>query len=180
MRRPWIAVTGTLVTAGAVGAAAAALIVPALAPAPAAVSSPTASTSSSATATEAATTERERIALKAARIMTTWKPAEDFNRTDAEQRARHLMTKDRATQVIAPERPATGTEWLEAAERNATSVPTVELNTATELTDTGVSVIATWTWDSPSGTKIPEENGTQPRIYFFEFTEDNQIHDYTY
>ena len=74
--------------------------------------------------------------------------------------------------------PATGTEWLDSAERGATSAPTAELNCATELTNTGVS--ATWTWDSPDGSEIPAEPGTQPRIYYFEFTEDDEINDYTY
>lgn len=124
--------------------------------------------------------DRQQIALEAARIMTTWTPDEDLNRTAAELRARPLMTKDRAAAVIAPERPATGVEWLEAAERGATSVPDVELNYATESSETGVSVTATWTWDSPDGSDIPEEPGTQPRRYHFEFTEENKIHDYSY
>lgn len=127
-----------------------------------------------------AISDREQIALDAARIMTSWTPAKDLNRTAAELRARPLMTTERAQAVIAPERPATGTEWLEAAERGATSAPTVELNHATELTDRGVSVTATWTWDSPDGNDIPEEPGTQPRRYHFEFTEENEIHDYSY
>ncbi|MFC4431041.1 hypothetical protein [Citricoccus alkalitolerans] len=112
--------------------------------------------------------------------MTTWTPDEDLNRTAAELRARPLMTKDRAVVVIAPERPATGAEWLEAAERGATSVPNVELNYATESSETGVSVTAKWAWDSPDGSDIPEEPGTQPRRYYFEFTEENKIHDYSY
>ncbi|HRO94907.1 hypothetical protein [Citricoccus sp.] len=177
MRRPWIALTGTVVGAAAIGATAAALIVPALAPQ---TPEPTVSPSPATATTSPAHTERERIALDAARIMTTWTPATDHNRTAAEQRARHLMTAQRAKAVIAPERPATGTEWLKAAKREATSAPTVELNTATELTDTGVSVLATWTWDSPDGSDIPTEPGTQPRIYYFEFTQDNEIHDYNY
>jgi negative regulator of sigma E activity len=180
VKRPWIALTGTLAAAAAVGAAAAALIVPAIAPDPAAGPSPTTSATGAPPATGTALTQREQTALDAARIMTTWTPAKDHNRTAAEQRARHLMTDERAQAVVAPERPATGTEWLEAADRGATSVPTVEPNTATELTDTGVSVTATWTWDSPDGSEIPAERGTEPRIYFFEFTEENKIHDYTY
>lgn len=177
MRRPWIALTATVAGAAAVGATAAALIVPALAPeAPA----PTVTPSPAAATSAPALTERECLALDAARIMTTWTPAKDHNRTAAEQRARHLMTDQRAQAVIAPERPATGAEWFEAADRDATSKPTVELNTATELPDTGVSVTATWTWDSPDGSEIPTDPATQPRIYFFEFTEDNEIHDYTY
>lgn len=124
--------------------------------------------------------DRQQIALEAARIMTTWTPDEDLNRTAAELRARPLMTKDRAAAAIAPERPATGAEWLEAAQRGATSVPNVELNYATESSETGVSVTATWTWDSPDGSDIPEEPGTQPRRYHFEFTEENRIYDYSY
>lgn len=124
--------------------------------------------------------DRQQIALEAARIMTTWTPDEDLNRTAAELRARSLMTKDRAAAVIAPERPATGAEWLEAAERGATSVPNVELNQATESSETGVSVTATWTWNSPDGSDIPQEPATQPRRYHFEFTEENRIHDYSY
>lgn len=132
------------------------------------------------TASDAALTARQEVAMEAARLMTTWNPAEDLNRTSAELRARHLMTDERAAEVIAPERPATGNEWLEAANRGATSVPTLELNDATELTEAGVSVTASWTWDSPDGGDIPQERGTQPRIYYFEFTKDNQIHDYSY
>ncbi|QCU79616.1 hypothetical protein E7744_14970 (plasmid) [Citricoccus sp. SGAir0253] len=177
MRRPWIALTATVAGGAAVGATAAALIVPALAPV---TPAPTVTPSPAAATSAPALTEREGLALEAARIMTTWTPAEDHNRTAAEQRARHLMTSQRAKAVIAPERPATGSEWLEAAERGATSSPTVELNTATELSDTGVSVTATWTWDSPDGSEIPTDPAIQPRIYFFEFTEDNEIHDYTY
>jgi hypothetical protein len=130
--------------------------------------------------TEETISDREQAALDAARIMTTWTPAKDLNRTAAELRARELMTTERAKAVTAPERPATGTEWLEAAERGATSVPTVKLNHATELTDNGVSVTATWTWDSPDGSDIPTEPGAQPRIYYFEFTQENKIHDYSY
>lgn len=148
---------------------------------------PTTAPTSAATSTSAPDdpvsdeiSDRQQIALEAARIMTTWTPAKDLNRTAAELRAQPLMTTDRAEAVIAPERPATGAEWLEAAERGATSVPTVELNHATELTDAGVSVTATWSWDSPDGSDIPEEPGTQPRRYHFEFTEENQIHDYSY
>lgn len=148
-------------------------------PEPAAVTTPAPSALPGAP-TDEAPSAREQVALEAARLMTTWTPAADLNRTAAELRARHLMTEPRAAQVIAPERPATGTEWLTAAEREATSVPTVELNKATELSEDGISVTATWTWDSPDDGDIPSERGTQPRIYYFEFTEDNEIHDYSY
>jgi hypothetical protein len=180
VKRPWMALAGTLAVAAVVGATAAALIVLALAPGPDTGPSPTGSATGAPPSAEPAPTQREQVALDAARTMTTWDPARDHNRTAAEHRARHLMTDERANRVVAPERPATGAEWIEAADRGATSVPTVELNHATELTDTGGSVIATWTWDSPDGSDIPTEPGTQPRIYFFEFTGGNKIHDYTY
>lgn len=150
---------------------------------PAPTTAPTSAATSPAAPDEPVSDEisdRQQIAMEAARIMTTWTPDEDLNRTAAELRARPLMTEERAGDVITPERPATGAEWLEAAQRGATSVPNVELNYATELTDTGVSVTATWTWDSPDGSDIPEEPGTQPRRYHFEFTEENKIHDYSY
>ncbi|ALD65342.1 hypothetical protein AFL94_17045 [Arthrobacter sp. LS16] len=65
--------------------------------------------------------------------------------TAAELRARPLMTPERAKEVIAPERPATGVEWLTAAEKNATSKPTVKLMTEHHEQDT-IAVTATWQW----------------------------------
>ncbi|MEV4902889.1 hypothetical protein AB0K08_16310 [Citricoccus sp. NPDC055426] len=181
MRRTWslpliIAVAAVLLGAGL----ALAFTQPLANDDPVPTTTPASPRPSTPTETDAAISARQEAAVEAARLMTTWNPARDLNRTAAELRARHLMTEARAEQVIAPERPATGTEWLEAAERDATSVPTIELNKATELTEDGVSITATWTWDSPDGGDIPEEQGTQPRIYYFEFTEDNEIHDYSY
>ncbi|MFC9935307.1 hypothetical protein [Glutamicibacter sp. NPDC127525] len=60
-------------------------------------------------------------------FLTTWKPNKDFNRTAAELRARKLMTSERAKEVIGSERPSTGVEWLTAAEKKATSKPSVKL-----------------------------------------------------
>lgn len=76
------------------------------------------------------------LAKQAATIMTTWNPSKDFNRTAAELCARSLMTPERAKEVIAPERPATGVEWLTAAEKNATSKPTAKLMTEHREQDT--------------------------------------------
>ncbi|MGO2123718.1 hypothetical protein [Glutamicibacter arilaitensis] len=82
------------------------------------------------------------LAKQAATIMTAWNPNKDFNRTAAELRARRLMTSERAKEVIAPERPTTGVEWLTAAEKKATSKPTVKLMTDHHEQDT-VAVMST-------------------------------------
>src|SRR5699024_12590324 len=50
-------------------------------------------------------TRNEQTALEAARIMTTWRPTEDFNRTAADIRATHLITEDRTEHVDAPAPP---------------------------------------------------------------------------
>lgn len=121
----------------------------------------------------------EALALEAATIMTTWDPNEDFNQTAAELRAADMMTEDRADQIVAPERPATGTEWLEAAQVEATSEPTVEVNQGTE--SEVVSVIATWTWTDPEGQTVATSD--ERRAFYFAFEEidgDILITDYSW
>lgn len=120
----------------------------------------------------------EETALQAAEVMTTWKPAEDYNRTDAELRASQLMTEELANSIEAPQRPATGQEWNTAAEANATSHPTVEVNQYTDTQPGTVSVFASWEWITESGETLPHEE--QERIYYFAFNDQGQIHDYTY
>ena len=120
----------------------------------------------------------EETALQAAEVMTTWKPAEDYNRTDAEIRAAEVMTEELANSIEAPQRPATGQEWTTAAEANATSHPTVEVNQYTDTQPGTVSVFASWEWITESGETLPHEE--QERIYYFAFNDQGQIHDYTY
>lgn len=117
------------------------------------------------------------LALETAKVMTTWTPAKDFNRTDSEKRARKLMTEERAQQVTAPQRPATGEEWLSAAEKNATSVPTVKIMTEHHQIDT-IAVKATWQWVTKDGETWAGEDST---TFFFTFTDEvpYKIRDYT-
>ncbi|MGJ9374389.1 hypothetical protein [Nesterenkonia sp. CF4.4] len=110
----------------------------------------------------------EILAVEAAETMTTWTPAEDFNQTEAEFRASHLMTEERADEITAPERPTTGTEWLQAQEAGATSEPSVKVNRATS--NEVVSVEATWEWMNPGGSSLSES--PQRRIFYFNFEED--------
>lgn len=122
--------------------------------------------------------EQERIALEAARIMTTWNPQEDMTATHAELRARDLMTKARAKEVRAPERPASSAVWNAAAEAKATSKPTAVIERAND--GRGVTVRVTWTWnteDGPAGVSDPE--GERGRLYHYEF-DGEKIAAYTY
>ena len=116
------------------------------------------------------------LAKQAATIMTTWDPTKDFNRTAAELRARPLMTPERAKEVIAPERPATGVEWLTAAEKNATSKPTVKLMTEHHEQNT-IAVTATWQWVTKDGESWAGEG---KQTFFFTFTDNEpyKIRDY--
>lgn len=141
-------------------------------------STTSASPSASSSADEQST--KEEIALEAARIMTTWRPAEDFNQTASEKRAADLMTEERAEKIIAPERPATGAEWREAAEREAVSEPHVELMPHTEARQDAVSVSATWRWVAEGERPLSDDTR---RVFHFTFTKDDGevlIHDYTW
>ncbi|WP_300345586.1 hypothetical protein [Nesterenkonia sp.] len=109
----------------------------------------------------------EALAIEAAEIMTTWDPNEDFNQTEAELRAAHLMTDEMAESIIVPARPSTGPDWIEAAAAGATSRPSVEVNHATS--DEVISVEATWVWITDDGTVT--SNPRERRIFFFSFTE---------
>lgn len=109
----------------------------------------------------------EELGMEVAEIMTTWDPNEDFNRTAAEMRARDLMTEELAESITAPERPATGEEWLGAAEAGATSQPTATPNRGTS--NEVVSIEVTWVWVNDAGDVI--SNPTDRRLYFFNFEE---------
>lgn len=115
----------------------------------------------------------EELGMEVAEIMTTWDPNEDFNRTAAEMRARDLMTEELAESITAPERPATGTEWLDAAEAGATSQPSASPNRATS--NEVVSIEVTWVWVNEAGDVI--SNPTDRRLYFFNFetTDDGEL-----
>lgn len=122
----------------------------------------------------------EELGMEVAEIMTTWDPNEDFNQTAAEMRAADLMTEELAESITAPERPTTGTEWLDAAEAGATSQPTVKPNRATS--NEVVSVEATWVWVTEDGDVI--SNPTERRLFFFNFEEGDDgellVSDYSY
>lgn len=121
----------------------------------------------------------EELALEATEIMVTWDPRVDFNQTEAEMRAGDLMTDELEDSITAPERPATGTEWLDAAEAGATSQPEVEINRATS--DEVISVMATWVWVTEDGDVV--SNPEERRAYYFNFeTVDGEllVSDYSY
>ncbi|MEU3333124.1 hypothetical protein ACF046_15040 [Glutamicibacter creatinolyticus] len=151
---------------------------PTVAPTVASPGTPEPSSSESGPAPGKVTEDPAKIELakRAAMIMTTWDPTKDFNRTAAELRARKLMTTERAKEVVAPERPATGIEWLTAAEKNATSKPTVKLMTEHHEQDT-IAVTATWQWVTKDGDSWAGE-GKQTFFFTFTDTEPYKIRDY--
>ncbi|MBO0596808.1 hypothetical protein I2485_15290 [Nesterenkonia sp. E16_7] len=122
----------------------------------------------------------EELGMEVAEIMTTWDPNEDFNQTAAEMRAADLMTEELSDSITAPERPTTGTEWLDAAEAGATSQPTVKPNRATS--NEVVSIEASWVWVTEDGDVI--SNPTERRLFYFNFEEGDDgellVSDYSY
>ncbi|GAA1152481.1 hypothetical protein [Nesterenkonia lutea] len=122
----------------------------------------------------------EKLGMEVAEIMITWDLNEDFNQTAAEIRAADLMTEELAESITAPERPTTGTEWLEAAESGATSQPTVKPNRATS--NEVVSIEAMWVWVTEDGDVV--SNPTERRLFFFNFEEGDDgellVSDYSY
>ncbi|WP_461634626.1 hypothetical protein [Glutamicibacter soli] len=147
---------------------------PTVAPTMASPTAPAPSSTGQGMATE--DPAKVELAKQTATIMTTWNPTKDFNRTAAELRARPLMTPERAKEVIAPERPATGVEWLTAAEKKATSKPTVKLMTEHHEQDT-IAVTATWQWVTKGGDSWAGE-GKQTFFFTFTDTEPYKIRDY--
>ena len=75
------------------------------------------------------------------------------------------MTDELADSITAPERPATGAEWLDAAAAGATSQPSATPNRATS--NEVVSIEVTWVWINEAGDVI--SNPTERRLYFFNF-----------
>lgn len=150
---------------------------PASTPAPTATATPSPSSGAHGEGHASEDPAKVALALETAKIMTTWNPAKDFNRTDAEMRARKLMTAERAKEVIAPERPATGEEWLDAAAKKATSQPSVKIESA-HHEQNSIAVNATWQWVSADGETWAGEGKT---TFFFTFTDKApyQIRDYT-
>ena len=148
---------------------------------------PVATPSSEPTATEEEAEEAEQdegiteeeLAVEAAELMSTWHAAEDFNQTTAEFRAAHLMTEERAAQIVEPERPATGAVWAEAAERNAVSEPTGVVMQHTE--DQYVTVRVTWRWVAEGYNPLSDDT---VRNFYFTIDRDDDgepiIHDYTW
>lgn len=121
----------------------------------------------------------EELAIEAAELMSTWHAAEDFNQTTAEFRARHLMTEERAAQIIEPERPATGAVWNQAAERNAVSEPSADIMAHTE--SDYITVRVTWRWVAENYNPLTDDT---VRNFYFTIDQDDDgdpiIHDYTW
>lgn len=146
-------------------------------PAPASMSTttptPTAGPLSYAPANKA-----EEVAVEAARIMTTWKPAEDLDESASAPRAAHLMTPARAKKIFVSDRGTSTPEWIAAAEGNWTSEPNVTI--VPDSDPNAIYVNVTWTWREPGG---KTHDGHTRRMFVFQMTDDKknpQISDYTW
>lgn len=120
----------------------------------------------------------EEVAVEAARIMTTWKPAEDLDESASAPRAAHLMTPARAKKIIVSDRGTSTPEWVAAAEGNWTSEPDVAI--VPDSDPNAIYVNVTWTWREPGG---KTHDGQTRRQFVFQMTDDKknpQISDYTW
>lgn len=172
MKRPWIALTGTVVGAAVLGATAAALIVPA--PAPQAPE-PTTSTTSAWPATPTSTpvpevpgdgtfpaiedvdrTDVDSTARTTAVLLHSWDTALDRTETAAAIRAKPLMSDEWADTQIEPERNASQGDWLEPSEHRAYSraqaVPSIGDVSQDVAADKAIrAYTVTWRWASRDG-----------------------------
>lgn len=123
------------------------------------------------------TTPAQKVAVEAARIMTTWDPAKDLDETASEGRAMKLMTPERAKQVIVSDRGTSDPQWTDAAAEGWTSEPIVTLVPSDE--PNVIRVNAAWEWVSPTGEREP---GNTWRSFAFEMTDEKtpRISDYTW
>lgn len=95
-------------------------------------------------------TDEQALAEEAARVMTTWNAADDWNTADAEVRAKYLMHPDRAEDLGVPQRPA-GTAWNQPAEHKAITLTEIEPSTHHDASSIEMEV--TWRWVSEDGWK---------------------------
>lgn len=127
--------------------------------------------------TSAPTTDAEKVAVEAARVLTTWEPAKDLDETASAARAKMFMTPELAEKIVVSDRGTSTPEWLRAVEKGWTSVPTL---TVLPVHDTEViAVRARWDWKAPDGTLTRSET---IRDYQFVMTDGPapKIHNYTW
>lgn len=142
-----------------------------------ATATPTPSPTASSPFGFAPQTPAEEAAVEAARVMTTWDPAEDIDPTTSEARAKHLMTTERAAQVSVSDRGTADPEWMRAYRQHSVSEPTALIVPGGE--GNTITVNVTWDWVNPDGTR---EEGQGARTYYFTMTDADtpKVADYTW
>ncbi|WP_431711468.1 hypothetical protein [Glutamicibacter uratoxydans] len=134
-------------------------------------------------------TNRNAVAQHFTEIATTWYPARDHSRTDAELRATGLMSEDKAQTLILPERPATGDDWTLWGKRNGYSIPNVDVreplhraesdNPDNEFVNVEVTVTYRWKAKGFDSQFVAEE-----RVFYLAMREDPdlgwEVTDYLY
>lgn len=132
---------------------------------------------------------REQVARKFAEIATTWYPAKDFNKTQAVFRAAALLTPEKAQELIVPERPHSGAEWLQWGQRDGYTVPSVNIREplhgaesdeiANAFVNTEAEVVYRWKAEGFESEYVDEQ-----WIYYMAMTQDKDgnwsVGDFTY
>lgn len=130
---------------------------------------------------QAQTDESIELALEAAKTMSTFTPAEDYDPVSAQMRARDMMTSELYESLEVPERPETDPMWATAVENGWHSQPEVRAVTQAGDQVPYVNVIASWDWVDENGQKRAEDKIR--RFYYYTISEvdgELKITDYTY
>lgn len=128
---------------------------------------------------------RDAVALMAAKILTTWDPAQDDTEAAAVHRAKSLLSTKVFEQNTEPVRSGSAGLWMDMAAKHAKSVPRVEMQDDEHSIEErpnpdALTVLARWEWIGPSfRTTNPET-----RMFFMQMQQNAQgeweAGDYTY
>lgn len=106
------------------------------------------------------------LAVEAAKVMTSWVPAEDYNQTPAEMRAKDLMTPELYDRIEPPQRSYADPAWQRAAREGMMSTPSAYV--LDDETGPSIAVRATWSWTPiDSGSEYEGFKDNTERIFYF-------------
>ncbi|WMY80055.1 hypothetical protein [Citricoccus sp. I39-566] len=111
----------------------------------------------------------DELVTTAAQVMTTWDTTTDVSPTDGYRRALPLFVAEYRDIFVTPAKPALPRDWWEAAEREASSTPRVQITDTYAHGDTTTYyVVASWTWRSEDGWTLTPD----PAHMTFQVTQD--------
>lgn len=129
-------------------------------------------------------TDRDAVALAAARIMTTWNPKNDLTETAAAIRASPLLSQELAQNTVEPLRGSSNATWAEMAARNAVTDSIVEFppdeHEDERPNPDALTLHATWEWVGDNVRLAHPDT----RIFFMQMKKNNaqqwEVAGYTY